>query len=410
MSLGNGRKFLSIPGPTTVPDEVLRAMHRPAVDIYGGAHGGELFEITTSCLKDLKSIFKTDGDTYIYIANGHGAWEGALANVLSAGDKVLVLESGRFAVGWGDMGSTMGLEIEQLPGDWQRAVDPDQLEARLRADTAGEIKAVMVVQIDTASGCVNDIPAIRAAMDAAGHDALLMVDTIASLACMPFEMDVWGIDVAVGASQKGLMTPPGLGFVAAGPKAKARHKTAGLSTAYWDWSRRDLQEHYRKYCGTPPVHLLFGLRCAMDMLFDEGLDNVFERHALLAGAVHSAVEIWRQGGCFDFNITDPRQRSCSVTTLRMRDGVQPEPIRAFCHDQLGVTLGLGIGDLSGKAFRIAHMGHVNAPMLLGTLSAVEIALDVLGITDMQSSGGIAAATAYLGAAFKEEEANDAQFG
>ena len=401
MTLRNGRQFLSIPGPTTVPDEVLSAMHRPAIDIYGGEGGGELLAITTSCLKDLKAIFKTQGDTYIYVANGHGAWQGAVSNVLSAGDTVLVLESGRFAVGWGEMARSMGVNIESVAGDWRRAVDPAKVEAALRADTEGRIKAVLVVQIDTASGCVNDIPAIRAAMDAAGHDALLMVDTIASLACMPFDMDGWGVDVAVGGSQKGLMTPPGLGFVAAGPKAKAAHRNAGLRTSYWDWETRDMEEHYRKYCGTPPVHLLFGLRKAMDMILEEGLENIFRRHALLAGAAHAAIGVWRQGGAFDFNITEPSERSASVTTLKLREDLRPEPIRAYCFDNLGVTLGLGIGELSGKAFRVAHMGHVNAPMMLGTLGALEIALDVLGLTDDGSKGGIAAATAYLSNALRE---------
>lgn len=401
MTLRNGRLFLSIPGPTTVPDEVLSAMHRPAIDIYGGEGGGELLEITTSCLKDLKAIFRTTGDTYIYVANGHGAWEGAVSNVLSAGDTVLILESGRFAVGWGEMARSMGVEVQSLAGDWRRAVDPEKVEAALRADTDGKIKAVLVVQIDTASGCVNDIKAIREAIDAAGHDALLMVDTIASLACMPFEMDTWGVDLAVGGSQKGLMTPPGLSFVAAGPKAKACHRNAGLRSSYWDWETRDMEEHYRKFCGTPPVHLLFGLRKAMDMIFEEGLEHIFNRHALLAGATHAAIEVWRRGGAFDFNITEPAERSHSVTTLKLRDDLRPEPIRSFCFDKLGVTLGLGIGELSGKAFRVAHMGHVNAPMMLGTLGALEIALDVLGLTDDGSKGGIAAATAYLGDALKE---------
>ena len=401
MTLSNGRKFLSIPGPTTVPDEVLQAMHRPAIDIYGGEGGGELLQITTSCLKDLKTIFQTKGDTYIYVANGHGAWEGAVSNVLSRGDTVLVLESGRFATGWGDMARSMGVKIDVVSGDWQTSVDPAKVEKKLRADKKGKIKAVLVVQIDTASGCVNDIPAIRKAMDAAGHDALLMVDTVASLACMPFKMDAWGVDVAVGGSQKGLMTPPGLGFVAAGPRAKERHKTANLSTSYWDWTLRDMPEHYRKYCGTPPVHLLFALRKAMDMLLQEGLNNIFRRHALLAGATHAAVDVWRQGGAFDFNMTDPKQRSVSVTTLRLREGLRPEPIRAFCFDNLGVTLGLGIGDLTGKAIRIAHMGHVNAPMMLGTLGSLEVALDALGLTDESSKGGIAAATRYLANALRK---------
>ena len=227
MTVRNGREFLSIPGPTTVPDEVLNAMHRPAIEIYSGA----LVDITETCLADLGRIFRTDGSTYIYAANGHGAWEAALVNVLSRGDKVLILASGRFAVGWGEMAGMLELEVDTLPGDWRHAVDPAALEARLREDAAGEIKAVLVVQVDTASGVVNDIPAIRKAMDAAGHGALLMVDTIASLGTMPFEMDGWGVDVSVTGSQKGLMTPPGLGFVAAGKRAAARIRTPGFAPA-----------------------------------------------------------------------------------------------------------------------------------------------------------------------------------
>ena len=264
MTLASGREFLSIPGPTTVPDQVLGAMHRPAIDIYSGA----LLAVTTSCLADLRRVFRTDGRVYIYAANGHGAWEAALVNVLSKGDRVLVLESGLFATVWGEMAAMLGLEIETLPGSWRRAVDPAALEARLRDDRTGRIEAVLVVQVDTASGVVNDIPAIRQAMDAAGHEALLMVDCIASLATMPFDMDGWRVDVAVAGSQKGLMTPPGLSFVAAGPRGLAAHRSAGLRTRYWDWTERDGDQHYQKYCGTPPEHLLFGLRKALDLLFE----------------------------------------------------------------------------------------------------------------------------------------------
>ncbi|MDA8637854.1 aminotransferase class V-fold PLP-dependent enzyme [Rhodospirillales bacterium] len=400
MTLRSGRQFLSIPGPTNVPDEVLQAMHRPAVDIYGGEHGGELFGITMSSLAGLKKIFKTDGETYIYIANGHGAWEAALSNVLSAGDTILVLESGRFAVGWGEMGRSMGLNIESIPNGWTTAVDPAKVEEHLRGDTEGKIKAVLMVQVDTASGCVNDIQAVRAAMNATGHDALLMVDTIASLACMPFEMDAWGIDVAVGGSQKGLMMPPGLSYVAANDKAKAAHANAGLRTSYWDWATRDEEEHYRKYCGTPPVHMLFAMRQAFDMIFEEGLDAVIERHRILAGAVHAAVDQWSKDGVFDYNITNPSERAPSVTVIRTAEGIDPGKIRTICVEKMGVTLGLGIGDLGGKAFRIGHMGHVNAPMILGTLGALEVGLDALGYLDDNSRGGISAATAYLASALK----------
>jgi alanine-glyoxylate transaminase / serine-glyoxylate transaminase / serine-pyruvate transaminase len=394
MTLASGREFLSIPGPTTVPDAVLSAMHRPAIDIYSGA----LLDITTSCLADLRRVFRTEGRVYIYAANGHGAWEAALVNVLSAGDAVLVLESGLFAAVWGEMARVLGLEVETLPGDWRRAVDPAALEARLRQDRAGRIKAVLAVQVDTASSGVNDIPAIRQAMDAAGHDALLMVDAIASLATMPFEMDQWRVDVAVAGSQKGLMTPPGLSFVAAGPKALAAHRTAGPRTRYWDWTEREGPEHYQKYCGTPPEHLLFGLRKALDLLLEEGLENVFRRHRLLAEAVRRAVAAWAQGGVLDFNILEASERADSVTTVRLADGRNPKPLLELCARQCGVVLGVGIGPLSGKAFRIAHMGHVNAPMILGTLGALEIGLVALDIA--HGKGGLQAAIDWLGGSLR----------
>ncbi|MBC8337363.1 MAG: aminotransferase class V-fold PLP-dependent enzyme [Alphaproteobacteria bacterium] len=394
MTLHNGREFLSIPGPTTVPDEVLSAMHRPATDIYSG----ELVAITESVLQDLKTVFKTTGNTYIYISNGHGGWEAALTNVLSRGDKILVCESGRFALGWGDVGKFLGVDAEILPGDWRSAVDPNELEARLRADKDGDIKAVLCVQIDTASGVVNDIPAIRNAIDAVGHEALLMVDAIASLACMPFDMDTWGVDVAVAGSQKGLMTPPGLAFVAVNQKAKARHANAGLRSPYWDWTKREGEEHYMKFSGTPPVQMLFGIRKALDMLFDEGLEHVFERHRLLAGATWAAVSEWRQGGAFDFNITEAAQRSVTVTTIRMINDEEPALLLKFCKEQLGTVLGIGIGEIGSSAFRIAHMGHVNAPMMMGTLGAIEIGLCATGIAHGTYGvpGGVRAAAAFLG--------------
>ncbi len=390
MTVASGREFLSIPGPTTVPDEVLGAMHRPAIDIYSGT----LVNLTTSCLDDLRRVFATRGRTYIYAANGHGAWEAALANVLSRGERVLVLESGLFAPSWGEMAAVLGAEVEVLPRGARRAVDPAAVEARLRADRRGEIRAILVVQVDTSSGVVNDIPAIRRAIDAVGHDALLLVDTIASLATMPFEMDAWGVDVAVAGSQKGLMTPPGLSFIAAGEKALAAHRSAGLRTRYWDWTEREGPLHYQKYCGTPPEHMMFGLRKALDMLFEDGLDSVFERHRLLAEAVRRAVGVWAEGGALEFNVTEPSERADSVTTILMSEGRDAEPLLDFCRERCGVVLGIGIGPLTGKAFRIAHMGHVNAPMVLGTLGAVEVGLTALGIA--HGRGGVQAAIDWLG--------------
>jgi alanine-glyoxylate transaminase/serine-glyoxylate transaminase/serine-pyruvate transaminase len=394
MSVSSGREFLSIPGPTNIPDAVLAAMQKPAVDIYSGP----LVALTDTLLADLKKIFRTEGRAYIYAANGHGAWEAALTNVLSRGDKVLVLESGRFALGWGEAAKMLGAEVEVLPGAFSRAVRPEAVEARLKADTKGGIKALLVAQVDTASGVVNDIPAIVQAVRAARHDALVMVDAVASLGCMPFEMDAWGVDVAMSGSQKGLMTPPGLGFVATGARARDAHKRAGLRTPYWDWTARDGEIHYQKYAGTPPEHLLFALRAALDMLFAEGFDNVFRRHRLLAEATRRAVAAWSEGQALAFNIADPAERSDTVTTVCVRGAGIAKRLADFCNAQCGVVLGTGLGPLAGKAVRIAHMGHVNAPMILGTLGSVEVALQALGIP--HGPGGMQAAADYLGQALR----------
>ncbi|MBV8792413.1 MAG: aminotransferase class V-fold PLP-dependent enzyme, partial [Pseudolabrys sp.] len=352
MSVAAGREFLAIPGPTVIPDVVLAAMHRPAVDIYAGP----MVALTDGLLADLQKIFRTTGRTYIYAANGHGAWEAALTNVLSRGEKVLVLESGRFAIAWGDGAKMLGADVEVLPGDFRRAVRPEALEARLKADAKGEIKAVLVAQIDTASGVVNDIKAIGEAIRAAGHDALLLVDTVASLGCMPFEMDAWGVDVAMAGSQKGLMTPPGLGFTAASPRARERHNKANMRTHYWDWTFREGEVHYHKYCGTPPEQLLFALRAAFDLIFTEGLDNVFKRHRMLAEATRRAVVIWAEGQALGFNIAEPEERCDTVTAVVARDGVNAQPLVDYCANQCGVVLGRALGKLEGKGFRIAHMG------------------------------------------------------
>ena len=386
MTVRAGREFLAIPGPTNVPDEVLRAMHRPPLDIYSG----EMVELTDSLLRDLGTLFATQGRTHMYIANGHGAWEAVLSNVLSRGDKVLVLESGRFAMAWGNAARAMGAEVDVLAGDWSRAVRPAEVEAHLRADRHHSIKAILVAHVDTASGAMNDVEAIGKAIRAAGHPALYIVDAVASLGCVPFEMDRWGIDVAMSASQKGLMTPPGLGFVAVNERARAIHTKANMRTPYWDWTEREGPEHYRKYAGTAPVHLLFGLRKAIDMLLEEGLPNAFRRHRLLAEAVRSAVTAWSEGAALSFNIRESADRSDTVTTILAAD---PHALQNFCRDKCGVILGSGIGALEGKAFRIAHMGHVNAPMILGTLGVVEMGLKALGVPHGK---GVDAAVSHLG--------------
>jgi alanine-glyoxylate transaminase / serine-glyoxylate transaminase / serine-pyruvate transaminase len=391
MSLRAGREFLAIPGPTTIPDAVLQAMHRPAVDMYSPA----LIALTDGLLHDLRRLFGTSGRCYIYIANGHGAWEAALTNVLSKGDKILVLESGRFALDWGEAAARLGVTVDVLKGDWRRAVRPAEVKARLSDHEGDTIKAVLATHIDTSSGVVNDIAEIGRAIKIIGHNALFMVDAVASLGCVPFNMDAWGIDLALSGSQKGLMTPPGLSFVAVNERTQTVHRNANLRTPYWDWTSRDGESHYQKYAGTPPEHLMFALRQALDMIFCEGLDNVFLRHRLLAEAVRRAVEVWKKGSAIDFNITDVSERSDTVTTILVDD---PEPLQNYCNSQCGVVLGAGFGKMKGKAFRIAHMGHVNAPMVLGTLAVIEVGLAALGIA--HGAGGVQAAIEYLSNAVK----------
>lgn len=370
MPLANGRHFLAIPGPSVMPDEVLRAMHRPSANIYDGP----LVDMTVGMTPDLQAIARTDGHVMTYITNGHGVWEAALANTLDPGDKALVLESGRFAIGWAEMAETLGVNCEILHAPARRGVDPQMVEDRLRADTKGEIKAVLVVQIDTSSGVWNDIEAIGAAIRAAGHDALFMVDGMASLGCVEYEMDKWGVDLTTCGSQKGLMTPPGLGFVWANERALNKGAQLTRGRAYWNWDpRADPEMFYQRFCGTAPVQHLYALRAALDMIVDEGLDAIWARHASIANGVRAAVEHWGQKGSLSLNITDPDARSNSVTTV-LTDGFDAEELRAVAEKQLGVTLGIGLGMDTKTAFRIGHMGHVNAPMILGALGATELAL------------------------------------
>lgn len=393
--LSQGRDFLAIPGPTVVPDEVLSAMHRPAIDIYAGS----LIDVTESCLTSLQSVFQTRGSVYMYAANGHGAWEAALANVLSRGDEILVLESGLFAKTWGDSAALQDLNVHYVSGDWRQPVDYAAAAEILKTDKNHRIKALLAVQVDTASGVVNDVPRIRRLLDDTNHPALLMIDCIASLGTMPFLMDDWNVDVAVAGSQKGLMMPPGLSFVAASSKAKAAHKSADLRTQYWDWTFRDGPEHYMKYCGTPPEHLMFGLKCALDMLLEEGLTTAFKRHELLADAVRSAVVAWGSNGLMKLNIKNPDARANSVTAITLAEGRSAAVLLQWCEDNASVKLGITIGDLHGKGFRIGHMGYVNAPMVLGVLSVIETALYAL---DWEiASSGVAAATRELGTTLKE---------
>ncbi|MEM7499790.1 MAG: aminotransferase class V-fold PLP-dependent enzyme [Pseudomonadota bacterium] len=386
--LAAGRHFVAIPGPSVMPERVMEAFARPMPNIYEGA----LVETSERMLDALPSIARTEGRAFCAISNGHGAWEMALTNTLSRGDKVLVLESGRFAVGWGEMGRVMGLDVEVIAGRPRRAVDPAAVEARLRADTGHEIKAVLVVQIDTASSVWNDIAAIRRAIDAAGHPALYMVDCIACLGCVEFEMDAWGVDVTVAGSQKGLMVPPGLGFTWASEKAWVAHQTATLRTAYWDWTARSRDEHhYLRYCGTPPVSHIYAMNEALAMIAEEGLERIWARHAALAGAVRAAVNAWSAPGGLEFNVTEAAERSDVVTTV-LTGGIDAGRLRAIAERQAGLTLGIGLGETEGAAFRIGHMGHLNPPMLLGALGTVEAVLQAMD-APMGGSGVAAAAMA-----------------
>jgi alanine-glyoxylate transaminase/serine-glyoxylate transaminase/serine-pyruvate transaminase len=387
MKLNRGRHLVSIPGPSVIPDRVMNAMHRAMPNIYEGA----LVEMSRGVLAELPGIARTKGPGFIAIANGHGAWDMALSNTLSRGEKVLVLESGRFAPGWGDQAAMMGLEVETLHAPARRAVSPAAVEERLRADKSHAIKAILVVQVDTASAVWNDIAAIRRAIDAAGHPALYMVDCIASLACMPYEMDEWGVDVTVGGSQKGLMVPPGLGFTWANDKAMAAHRKADLRSSYWDWTKRlSGDSHYWRYAGTPPISHLYALREAMDMIAEEGMENIWARHRVFADAVRAAVSAWGTQGGLEFNITEPSERSDSVTTV-LTGAIDATRLRDICDQQAGLTLGIGLGEeYAGRAFRIGHMGHLNPPMVLGTLATTEAALAAMG-APMGASGTAAAA-------------------
>jgi alanine-glyoxylate transaminase/serine-glyoxylate transaminase/serine-pyruvate transaminase len=357
-------------------------MHRPAPNIYAGA----LPEMVEGLVPDLRTVFRTQGDVAIYIANGHGGWEAALANTLSRGDRVLALATGRFGHGWAETARRMGLEVEVIDYGKRAPADPGPLHDRLAADRAGDIRAVLATHADTATSALSDIAGLRAAIDAAGHPALLMADCIASLACDRFEMDAWGVDVTVAASQKGLMTPPGLAFVAFGERAARARERADLATQYWDWRPRARPEQFYQYFGgTAPTHHLFALREALDMLVhEEGLEAAWARHARLAGAVWAACEAWGAEGPLELNIADPAARSRAVTSVRI-GAPHGTALRDWLEREAGVTLGIGLGmaepgDPAWHGFfRIAHMGHVNAHMTLGVLAAMEAGLTALDI-------------------------------
>ncbi|ARE39903.1 Serine--glyoxylate aminotransferase [Rhodovulum sp. P5] len=382
MPLSHGRPYLAIPGPSVIPDRVLQAMHQPAPEIHGGAMVGLL----ESLLPDLRAVARTKHKVAMYIANGHGAWEASVANCLSRGDRILSLATGRFGHGWAETAAAMGVDVEVMDFGKRSPVDLARVAERLADDKAHQIKAVTLVHVDTATSVRNDVAGVRAALDDAGHPALLMVDCIASLACDRFEMDDWGVDVMVSACQKGLMVPPGMGFVYFGPRAEEARARADLVTQYWDWRMRaDPDQFYQYFWGTAPTHHLFGLRTALDMLVhEEGIEAAWARHETLARAVWAAIEAWGQDGPMDLNVADPACRSHAVTSVRV-GAPQGTALREWLSDVAGVTLGIGLGMAEPDDpawhgfFRIAHMGHVNAHMVLGALGTIEAGLAALDI-------------------------------
>ncbi|MGI9613665.1 MAG: pyridoxal-phosphate-dependent aminotransferase family protein [Acidimicrobiales bacterium] len=385
-SLRYGRQMVATPGPSVIPDRVLAAMAKPMPNMYQG----EILDITDRLLATLPTIARTTAPTFVVIANGHGAWQMAICNTLSRGDKILALESGRFAVFWGEMAAISGVEVEVLPGTDNDPVDPAAVQARLAADTDHEIKAIMVVQTDTATSVKNDLAAIRAAIDAANHPALYMADCIASLGCDRFEMDEWGIDVTVAGCQKGLMVPPGVSFVWASEKAMAAYESADLRTGYFDWdSRLNAEAHYQIFAGTPPIPHLYGLDEALSMIEEEGgIEAVWDRHQVLGDAVRAAVDTWSKPGFIESNIQIPAARSNAVTTV-LTGSADAIELARICNDLAGLTLGIAIGEFAGRAVRIAHMGHLNPPMILGTLGTVEAALKAMDVP--LGGSGVAAA-------------------
>src|SRR5204863_132092 len=384
-----GRHFLQIPGPTNVPDRVLRAIDFPTID----HRGPEFATLGKSVLAGLKRVFKsTQGEVVIYPASGTGAWEAALVNTLSPGDRVLMYETGHFATLWQKMAAKLGLEVEFISGDWRRGADPEAIDKRLRADAEKRIKALAVVHNETSTGVTSRIADIREAIDRAGHPALLMVATISSLASIDYRHDEWKVDVTVAGSQKGLMLPPGLGFNAVSKKALAAHKTARLPRSYWDWEAMLETGRTGFFPYTPATNLLYGLRESLKMLLDEeGLPGVFHRHARHAEATRRAVAGWG----LEVLCADPREHSNSLTAVLVPDGFDADRLREIILEAFDMSLGTGLGRLRGKIFRIGHLGHFNDLMLCGTLAGVEMGLHRAGIP--HRGGGVSAALEYLGA-------------
>lgn len=394
-NLSAGRPYLAIPGPSVIPDAVLQAMHRAAPNIYAG----ELPDMMPGLVEDLRRVARTQHHVALYIGNGHATWEAALANVIAPGEKVLVPATGNFAHGWAEMAVGLGAETKVIDFGTTTPIEPTRLTEMLNADLSHEIKAVLAVHVDTSTSVRNDIVALRRALDEAQHPALLMVDCIASLGCDVFEMDAWGVDVMVAGCQKGLMVPPGMGFVFFNDKAAQVRSDMPRVSRYWDWAPRANPELFYQYWnGTAPTHHVYGLRTALDMIHAEGIEKIWDRHRILARAIWAACDAWGTKGSLRLNVPNPQHRSHAVTSLRL-DSPQATALREWTESKIGLTLGIGLGmALPGDPawhgfFRLGHMGHVNGHMVLGLLGGIQAGLTSLGIE--HGKGALDAATAVI---------------
>ena len=381
MKFRSGRHFLQLPGPTNVPGRILRAMSRPPID----HRGPEFAELGQRILTGLKDVFRAAEHVFVYPASGSGAWEAALVNTLSPSDRVVRYDSGHFSETWGAVACTVGLAVDVLPWDWRRPVDPAAVEEHLNGDKDHAIKAVLITHNETSTGVASDIPGVRAAIDRAGHPALLMVDAVSSLCAMELLHDAWGVDVTISGSQKGLMLPPGLSFAAVSRKALEAHENAGLRRSYWDWSAMLTSNESGYFPYTPATNLLYGLDEALTMLNEEGLENTLKRHARLAKATRAAVAAW---GLENFCLEESGFSSAQ-TTVKMPDGTDADALRKIILERFDMSLGSGLGKLRGDVFRIGHMGDINELMVAGTLCGIEMGLGLAGVP--HRPGGVRAA-------------------
>ncbi len=384
-SRGSGRHFLQVPGPTNVPDRVLAAMAQPSID----HRGPEFAALALDLIPRVRRVFNASGPVIMYPSSATGAWEASLTNTLSPGDRILMFDCGMFATNWKIIAERFGLDVEFAECDWRRGVEPDRVESALRADRPQRIKSVMVVHNETSTGITNSVADVRAAMDAAGHPALLMVDSVSSAGSIEFLQDDWGVDVTTAGSQKGLMLPPGLSFNIISEKALAASASAGLPQSYWSWRDALPSNETGFFPYTPPTNLLYGLKEALAMMEEEGAENIYARHARLAEATRRAVAVW---GVENF-CAIPEKSSDTITAVLVPDGVDADAVRSLILDRFDMSLGTGLGPLSGKVFRIGHLGAFNELTLAGTLSGVEMGLIMTGVPGCE--GGVTAALAYL---------------